>query len=797
MAKKSKKDKTKKKPKAPPKPKPKPKPKRQNPNQVKRIPAKVGATSRANITQVVAPTGARGGVDSYKKRSKEEILAEKIAKAQATLGLQQQTAPQPVIQRPRGVVKPPAVVGGYTGLTSGFGIKESSKKLDEKLKNMEDRILNEVKKQTNPAAVNAEDTKSRTNSLIQEVSSRNIETQTETKPSSALVASRLRARNKNNNFNRFTPILPSDADVEKDKQLEREEKEKQDEAKLQIRKDEKEAEQKYVGLHTLRMNKDKNVKKKAVNSILDNILTNVIETADTHVLEKQNQKQERDRAIQQKQQMDLETQVKQIHQDTTKKQQMDLEAQVKQIHEDTAKKQESEKQAKMRMEQASQERKEREEQSTLSREKARDEIGDEVRKAEVVYDRPSQVISVPQVQVDVGELIEMGGTQISGEQVEDSIFEDLPIEGKMEKMLETTGEMEDIIEQYPQPVSQETLQKARDKHPLPPPSRSSISTQTSAVEQSKPSRGQELKDRAEAMKETRRPKWSERFKPLEQEKLKWSERFKPKPELPPRDIERPLPTPPDKPVPKPAPPSDKKNIAKSALSSIIDSSFDRAVKKAKERKVELKEEARQQRIQRDLQIKKEQQLRTQRGDERMKRDRNKRTSLLAATSVLDDILTKTEKEIDLQETRKAIQAESKLRKVGQGRKKLVEQSLKLRDVPDELKDLMKFKDSLKDDQRKATSALSNLGLNNKTIPYNARNLTIVRNHRDDDTEKEKIRQLYENHRDPQIQKLLPDVMKLVQELLTAKRESKKIQDRITRMRKKAEKKEDDEYPTYP
>ena len=499
--------------------------------------------------------------------------------------------------------------------------------------------------------------------------------------------------------------------------------------------------------------------------------------------------------------MDLETQVKQIHQDTTKKQQMDLEAQVKQIHEDTAKKQESEKQAKMRMEQASQERKEREEQSTLSREKARDETGDEVRKAEVVYDRPSQVISVPQVQVDVGELIEMGGTQISGEQVEDSIFEDLPIEGKMEKMLETTGEMEDIIEQYPQPVSQETLQKARDKHPLPPPSRSSISTQTSAVEQAIPMRGRELKERAARLKEVRKPREIERPLPTPPDKPvpkpALPPRDTPPPPLPPRDVERPLPTPPDKPVPKPAPPSDKKNIAKSALSSIIDSSFDRAVKKAKERKVELKEEARQQRIQRDLQIKKEQQLRTQRGDERMKRDRNKRTSLLAATSVLDDILTKTEKEIDLEETRKAIQAERKLRKVGQGRKKLVEKSLKLRDVPDELKDLMKFKDSLKDDQRKATSALSNLGLNNKTIPYNARNLTIVRNHRDDDTEKEKIRQLYENHRDPQIRKLLPDVMKLVQELLTAKRESKKIQDRITRMRKKAEKKEDDEYPTYP
>ena len=383
-------------------------------------------------------------------------------------------------------------------------------------------------------------------------------------------------------------------------------------------------------------------------------------------------------------------------------------------------------------------------------------------------------------------------------------------------MLETTGEMEDIVgqireeeeeeegegfvtaeeDEYPPPVSQETLQKARDKHPLPP-SRSSISTQTSAVEQAIPMRGRELKERAALMKEARKPRDVQRPPPtppaLPPRGIELPPtppalpprgiELPPPPLLPPRDTERPLPTPPDRPLPPP--PSDKKDIAKSALSSIIDSSFDRAVKKAKERKAELKEEARQQRIQRDLQIKKEQKLRTERGDERMKRDRNKRTSLLAAASAVDDILTKTEKEIDLAATRKAIQAESKLRKVGQGRKKLVEESLQMRgDIPEELKDLMKYKDSLKDQQRSATQALINLGLNNKTIPYNARNLTVVRNHRDDDAEKEKIRQLYENHRDPQIQKLLPDAMKLVQELLTAKRESKKIQDKITRMRKK-------------
>ena len=52
------------------------------------IPAKVGARSRANITEVVAPSGSRGGVGAYKpRRTPQQIKREKEAEARRILGI--------------------------------------------------------------------------------------------------------------------------------------------------------------------------------------------------------------------------------------------------------------------------------------------------------------------------------------------------------------------------------------------------------------------------------------------------------------------------------------------------------------------------------------------------------------------------------------------------------------------------------------------------------------------------------------------------------------------------------------
>jgi len=138
------------------KPKKVPKPKAsRNPKQTtRRIPAQVGARSRANITEVVAPDGSRGGVGSYNpRRTPEEIRAEREAQARLTLGINdfpiRQTQRTPA---PRRVQEP---VGGFTGLTSGYGITPNKEKLlNAKITDMEARLTAEINKQNQPNNVN-------------------------------------------------------------------------------------------------------------------------------------------------------------------------------------------------------------------------------------------------------------------------------------------------------------------------------------------------------------------------------------------------------------------------------------------------------------------------------------------------------------------------------------------------------------------------------------------------------------------------------------------------------------------
>ena len=135
--------------------KPKAPRRRQNPNQVPRIPAQAGRTAGANRrVEVVLPTGARGGVGSYKTRSKEEIEKEKIEKARKILGLanQEPQSIQPRQSRARYNQSIPQVIGGYTGLTEGYGVKpKSSKKLNTRIDNVEKKLDKILERQNNPS----------------------------------------------------------------------------------------------------------------------------------------------------------------------------------------------------------------------------------------------------------------------------------------------------------------------------------------------------------------------------------------------------------------------------------------------------------------------------------------------------------------------------------------------------------------------------------------------------------------------------------------------------------------------
>ena len=127
-----------------------------NPKQTtRRIPARVGARSTANITEVVAPDGSRGGIGSYaRRRTPEEIQAERVANARQILGISDfpEPARQATRPAPRRVQEP---VGGFTGLTSGFGITPNkTKELETKLTDMEARLKAEIATQRQPDNVN-------------------------------------------------------------------------------------------------------------------------------------------------------------------------------------------------------------------------------------------------------------------------------------------------------------------------------------------------------------------------------------------------------------------------------------------------------------------------------------------------------------------------------------------------------------------------------------------------------------------------------------------------------------------
>ena len=120
------------------------------------IPARVGARSRANITEVVAPSGSRGGVGSYKpRRTPQQIKREKEKEARRILGVKKaekeiEQLEEPV-QRARAVrynqtVRTP--IGGFTGLREGYGIQSNpNKKLEEKIDNLQSKLSNLEKRE--------------------------------------------------------------------------------------------------------------------------------------------------------------------------------------------------------------------------------------------------------------------------------------------------------------------------------------------------------------------------------------------------------------------------------------------------------------------------------------------------------------------------------------------------------------------------------------------------------------------------------------------------------------------------
>ena len=457
MPKKSKKDKKDKKAKTAKKPvklgktsKPKP---RTNPNQVRRIPAQAGQFAGSNRrVEVVLPTGARGGDGSYKTRSKEEIQEEKLAKARETLGIVDATqvslqqAPQrPVIQRQTGYIKPRNMekFGGYSGLTEGYGVENSNKKMDSKLEAMEKRLLNQIKQQnTGKSSINEDASKGRISMMIEEVSSRKItDNEKDIQRKQELLKKRNRYKSSlppkdvrtplavSRDFTFYGSSLPTDAEVQEDK------KEKEEKTKIMLEEGK-------------RFENTRNVR-----SLLDNIVDNAIDQSDIKTkkkidadersrilnersiqknnrrLENIRNKEERDRAIQEQKRL-AEEQKRLVEENKEREKKQKQKDEIKQVSSDF-------------VQNIIGSSLEKAEQDKVKKQKQKDDKEDEERPLEI--NRANIQTQFPKVQVldDVDELISGGNIEISGEQVEESRFSDLTEDDKIGEMMET---QEDITE---------------------------------------------------------------------------------------------------------------------------------------------------------------------------------------------------------------------------------------------------------------------------------------------------------------------------------------------------------------
>jgi len=214
---------------------------------VKVIPAVAGAGSRGvQQTIVVAPTGARG---RYRpRRSPAEIAAERERTARRVLGIPEGQRIQLSGQAPIGRRQPTQTrvqqpVGGFTGLTEGYGITQNAdQKLDKKLRAMESRLLSQLKQENKSVdATETQRDKPRTNELVEgfleqqrtaELLQRTAQIEAEqrqeqVKRQQALRESQARARVRNRNYrSQYLPTFQTDAQLQRDNEIIRERRQK-------------------------------------------------------------------------------------------------------------------------------------------------------------------------------------------------------------------------------------------------------------------------------------------------------------------------------------------------------------------------------------------------------------------------------------------------------------------------------------------------------------------------------------------------------------------------------------------
>tara|TARA_R110000772_G_scaffold7756_1_gene26110 strand:- start:4935 stop:7217 length:2283 start_codon:yes stop_codon:yes gene_type:complete len=638
--------------------------KRQNPNAVRRIPAIVGQRSSANITEVVAPSGARGGVGSYNTRTKKQIEADKIKQAKKLLGITNQPVAQPVeeqirqpsIQRNRYNVRPQDLssVGGYTGLTSGYGVKESSS-IEKRLKEMEQRLKNEIKKDS------GKDT-TRNEKLIEEVSSRRlpveIATQTEIidvierpkQPSQALIQSQQRARQRNyRNQTNFGFDLPTDKQVKEEKE-ERQQKE---------------------------LVKEKERTKLSLFS----------QTTKSRKEEQRQQKQEQEK------QKRNEFLKEQREKEEFFKQRQDRDNAVDNILDGIINKSVNKSERKQRKAERKAEAKENRFIKESS-EKEDEVIGSEINRANV-----SKQNEFPKVEVleNVDELIRGGDIEISGEQVEESRFSDLSQEDKISEIMETQEDIAETGKQLIEELDDTEFSDVIEKEPRVPPKPADVDVPL-FIRGNRPLPRTPKPERPLPKPPVKKVPTPEEIKELRQikDRQKDIERIRKERE----ELEK----------------TQKKNLVKDVFTDIVDSSFDKATKKAKELAIQQKAFEREQRKTALLKRDKEKQS---------KQSKNIVGSIVRDIVKESEKVIDEEEKLKEQTTKAKVRSGGQGRKPidkETTKKKLID---KYGEVPEDFNKALEDKEQLEKEKAEQLQQLISVGVNDKVLGFNVREFTKV------------------------------------------------------------------------
>jgi len=777
--------------------KPKAKPKKtKNPKQTtRRIPARVGERSRANITEVVAPSGSRGGVGAYnRRRTPQEIKAEREAQARATLGISDFPQPTSRAQTRQAPQKVRAPVGGFTGLTSGFGIESNkTKQLETAISDMESRLRNEIQKQNQPSNVrqliteiprnepnirrdiNGNIIGLRLKGQVQPEPTEDKDTQTERDLQRS--QRKARERNKRTRPEIFTPLPVTEEDENKDKE----------ERRIQDIRAELERQTKA---ENIRIQKQK----EAEGNLLRLAKKSEAQSTITRILKEANDK------VKEKERLRLEPfkQAKKLYEDKQKQKEarkgtiLDFSVDIPELLPDRPEPEPDPfKQAKKLYDDKQKEKQETPnfvvggEGGTEVPFKSQEEL------LEAFRNRPNQPEPLTDESDFESDENTDEGTPRTAQEEFDEDFEDVleiqpseppkPLESNLSETDRTSRTAPTSQRTRVQPSSQNLLNVGSLRKDI------SDSFGSKALFK--------LREEQAERDKTKEEFGSESLQTLRREQAE-RERLRTRP-LPPTP-ERKLPVPP--PFRQRTPPDPDRAGQREIIDDVTDRAFDKATARADELEKARKEQQRQERVERErvargfIQSSLERgirgavdtQERRDRGSVRAQRDRDKR-SAIEVGDIVDDLVDKSIVKAEAEQARRA----------GQGRARASVESVlrKYRSDRDPTnpnfdENIRKFREALEqrevilNSKEQLLNSLFNFGLNGRTINFNARDLTPFRSQKADVEMVNRIQEIIRNTDNREVQRNAQEIIDIARRFIQLKKDDKNIQNKIAKLRKK-------------